>query len=282
MADDEMALIAPTGQSVASVPAADEWLGTFAETEPVPVDGRLGWNIHRLRLDDLRSAGALAEPELWLDSDLVPCFIEEENVGEGVWFWFTPDAALVPETDYLFEFGDEEDMSIEFLTGRVDLQSVDAGEQSATLRTTWNPVRPGVDASLITEITVSVNRTATGSSRLSVIRIFAEDEDGGLVLREVRPVGVDRTVFFWWQDWPEAGRQRPEQVCVGVVHENGLAEESDLLDLCGEPTVNRGCSVASASPGAAGGLAVLLLPLIAIRRRRSAWQRPPRTVSSIP
>jgi len=265
----DAALIVNPFWEVRSLPANDADLGTFAETEPVPTDGRLGWFLQQFRLSDLEDTGANAAPELWLGEDLVPGTTAEETVGTGVWVWFTPDAPLEPESAYVWEFGDEQDMITEFVTATTDVASLDvADEHAATVRSTWYAGTPNQGPWLNVEATTSANRESVGSSRLSVMRIVSTDADGVELVRDIVPVGMDRASYVSWQDYPGRGA-RPDEVCVTVTHENGLGEASDPLELCGETVTASGCSVASTSPGAAGALVGLLLPLLStIRRRR--------------
>ncbi|MCP4870925.1 MAG: hypothetical protein GY898_19650 [Proteobacteria bacterium] len=262
---NDAALIMDPFFNVRVVPADDDMVGTFAETEPVPVDGRLGWYLQTSRLENLRDLESPAEPELWLGDELVPGVIEEETVGDFVWLWFTPEEPLEADADYLFEYGDEADMTVEFATGPEDLGSIGVDDApTVDLSVTWSGARPGGQPSMTINLTIGADRESEGSSRLSVMRVFKEDGE----LHDVIPVGIDRTSFAWWQEFPGVGTSKPDEVCVTVIHENGYGEQGDPVEACIEPQRANGCSVVDGAPGAAGSLAGLLLALgFAVRRK---------------
>lgn len=254
---------------VRSVPQSDQLVGTWAEAEPVPLEGRLGWSIQSARLAELRDSGAAADPRLWQDDEAIPGLIEEEAAGDFVWLWFTPQAPLLPFTPYVFAFGDEGDMRSEFQTHDGELGNLEASDPEVSLSVTWSGQRPNSDPSLTFNLTMGVDRSPIGSSRLSVMRVFLEDDEGFLVLDRVAAAGNERAAFAWWQEFPGRGTARPDEVCVTVVHENGEGQLSDPVEVCSEPEVSWGCSVGAGTPGATGLLVGLgLVPLLGCRRRR--------------
>ncbi len=242
---------------------ADVVLGTAASDEPVPIDGRLGWFVHE---------SVIGDPALDLLGTPVAGTIEEEALGAYFWVWFTPDEPLLPLAEYTFTYGAGQERQVVFRTGAADLDHLDPDAPfDADLSAIWYPASVSGPAFLSIQAAVQADADDLGSSRLSVVRFFRDDELGALTVME-----TDRTAIGWLSAEQEAGTERPEEVCVDVVHENGLGELSDPLEVCAdvelaETTVpTTGCACDAGAPTSRTGAFAAFLPLLLLSIRRRA------------
>ncbi|MCP4870926.1 MAG: hypothetical protein GY898_19655 [Proteobacteria bacterium] len=265
-ASAEQAIIINPIFDVQSVPLGDGWFGLGADIEAVPADGRYGWYLHADRLAEFREEGGGDIALAAVDGEPVSGTVEEEEApNRFLWLWLTPDAPLAPETEYQFEVTGSLGAAFDtFTTGAEELTSVaPATPSDLSLRVTWRPQRPNSEPTIGFEVSGGLDRTADGSARLSVLRVSTAGE-----IDRVFPVGSERSAFGFWDQVQERGTERPDEVCVTFVHENGDGERSDPEEVCEVPQLASGCSVASGSPAPLAALLLLAAARLSRPRRR--------------
>jgi len=257
--DEGDALIADPAGHWLSLPVADVVLGPSAASEPVPVDGRLGWFVHD---------SVPGDPALRLGEVHVPGSFQEEALGDYFWVWFTPDDLLIPLAEYTFEYGVGAERVATFRTGETDLAHLDLDRPlTASVESIWYPGSPPF---LSVRVLAAVDAEDPGSSRLSVVRFH--QEDGTLVA--IQPVELDGTAVGWLSAEQAPGSVAPDEVCVSAVHENGLGDLADPVELCADVEIAEGtgvpggCAFAQASPSRRSAAVLGFLPLLAAVLRR--------------